>query len=289
MGINLKEHNGIIWFNGEFISWQNSKIHVVTHGLHYASSVFEGARAYNGKVFKMHEHNERFIRSGQMLDFKIPYTAEELDEITVELLERNNLTNAYVRPVAWCGEGTMGVASHTCEVNVAIAMWEWPSYFKEGVLERGIRLCLADWLRPDPKTAPVHAKAAGLYMTGSITKNMAERKGYDDALMLDWRGHVAECTASNVFLIIDGALHTPIPDCFLNGITRQTAIQIAKDLGYEVIERYIDLEDLDNADEVFVTGTAVEIMPVGEIDKHKFPVGDITKKIRQAYLEMVGA
>jgi len=288
MSVSIDKSKGIVWLNGEFIPWQAAKIHVITHGLHYASCVFEGSRAYNGTVFKMREHNERLLKSGEMLDIHIPYSVDELDEITVELLKRNSLTNAYVRPLAWCGSDCIGVSSRTCSVNTAIAAWEWPSYFSPEALNEGIKICLADWIRPDPRTAPVHAKASCLYAIATLNKNKAEKNGFDDALMLDWRGYVAECTGANIFFIIDGKIHTPIPDCFLNGITRQTIIQLAKEMAYEVIERFIEYKEIAQATEVFITGTAAEVTPVGQIVENNYQVGDITRKLRVAYLELVG-
>lgn len=286
MPLAMDQLDGTIWLNGEFIPWQDAKLHVISHGLHYASSVFEGARAYNGKVFKLREHSERLIRSAKLLDCEISYNVADLNAAIIELLRQNNLTNAYVRPIAWRGSDYMGVASYKCKVNTAIATWEWPSYYKEEALTQGINLCLVDWARPDPKTAPVQAKAACLYAIGSLSKNQAEKTGYDDAFMLDWRGYVAECTSSNIFFVFNGELHTPIPDCFLNGITRQTVMQLAQDMGVKVVERYIKYEEIAKADEVFVTGTAAEVTPVGKIAEYKYTVGEMTKKLRAAYLDL---
>lgn len=288
MAIAMK-NQGVIWYNGEFVPWADAKLHVVSHGLHYASSVFEGVRAYQGKIFKMKEHNARFINSAKLLDFEIPYTLEELNQATIEVLKRNHLQDAYIRPVAWCGDNYMGVGSLKCKVNTAIAAWSWPVYYPEEIINQGIKVCLADFSRPHPRTSPTQAKAAGLYMIGSISKNKAERNGFHDALLLDWRGHIAECTGANIFLVINHELHTPITEGFLNGITRQTVMQLAKDLGYNVKERYINYEELAQASEVFITGTAVEVAPIGQIEQYQFAVGEVTKKLRAAYLDLVNA
>jgi 2-isopropylmalate synthase len=222
-----------------------------------------------------------------MLGFKIPYSVEELNAVTVEVLKRNNLTDAYIRPIAWCGTETLSVASSNCKVHVAIAAWEWKSYFKaENLFSQGLKLTWSDWVRPSPAMAPVHAKASGLYMIGTLSKNKAEQRGFHDALMLDYRGYVAECTGANFFMVKNEAIHTPIADCFLDGITRQTVIEIAKNQGINVIERYIKPEEIYDADEIFLTGTAAEVAPVGQIDKHFFSVGPITKMIANEYTSL---
>lgn len=277
-----------IWIDGKFLSWDDSKIPVLTHGLHYASAVFEGARAYGGKVFKMQEHNERLHDSANTLGFSIPYSSEKLAEVIEELLAKNNLKDAYVRPIAWCGDETLSVASHSCSVHVAIAVWEWSSYFAaENLFEQGLKLMWSDWIRPSPSMAPVKAKASGLYVIGTMSKNKAEKSGFHDALMLDYRGYVAECTGANFFMVKDGEIHTPIADCFLDGITRQTAIALAKDNHITVIERHISPHEISYADEIFITGSAVEIAPVGLIGEQTFAVGPITQKIAQAYQDLV--
>lgn len=279
----------IIWIDGKFIPWQEAQTHILAHGLHYASSVFEGERAYNGKVFKLTEHNMRLHRSAEMLGFKIPYTVAELDLITEELLKRNGLSNAYVRPIVWCGTETLSVASTSCTVHVAIAAWEWKSYFKaENLFSTGLKLTWSEWVRPAPTMAPVHAKASGLYMIGTLSKNKAEQTGFHDALMLDYRGYVAECTGANFFMIKNNEIHTPIADCFLNGITRQTVINVAKDKGIKVIERHIMPAEIGDADEIFLTGSAVEVAPVGQIDNNYFSVGPITKMMADEYTKLVG-
>ena len=285
--MNFDNQDGNIWYNGALVPWRDTKLHVLTHGLHYASCVFEGERVYNGEVFKLREHTQRLIDSGKELGFTIPYSLEELEQATRDTVASQGLADAYVRPVAWRGSEMMGVSAQQTKINVAIAVWEWPSYFSPEARMRGIRLTTSKWRRPAPDTAPVHAKAAGLYMICTLSKHAAEAKGYDDALMLDYRGQIAESTGANIFLIQDGKIHTPTPDCFLNGITRQTVIGIAKKHGYEVIERAIMPEELADTSEVFVTGTAAEVTPVGEIDDYKFEVGKITRTLLEDYDALV--
>ena len=282
------QEKGVIWMDGEFIQWNDAQVSVLTHGLHYASAVFEGARAYNGKVFKLNEHNERLHHSATELGFKIPYSVAELNAITEEIIHKNNLQDAYIRPIAWCGDETMSVASHSCNVHVAIAAWQWTSYFSdENSINHGLKLMWADWIRPSPATAPVTAKAAGLYMIGSLSKNKAEQAGFHDALMLDYRGYVAECTGANFFMVKNGVIHTPIADCFLNGITRQTVIAIARGHHIPVIERHIYPDEVQDANEIFITGSAVEVTPVSQIGDHCFEIGKITKIIIRAYEHLV--
>lgn len=284
----MKQHDkGDIWMDGQFISWHEAQVPILTHGLHYASAVFEGERAYNGKVFKLHEHNKRLHASANILGFDIPYSVDKLDAITEELIQRNNLQDAYVRPIAWCGEETMSVASHTCTVHVAIAAWPWKSYFSNVQKEAGLKLMWADWIRPSPATAPVNAKAAGLYMIGSLSKNKAELAGFHDALMLDYRGYVAECTGANFFMIKNGVIHTPIADCFLNGITRQTVIELAKEEHIPIMERHIQPDEVPHADEIFITGSAVEIAAVSQIGQNHFDIGAITKCVSEKYTRLV--
>ncbi|MEH6630095.1 MAG: branched-chain amino acid aminotransferase [Halopseudomonas aestusnigri] len=281
------DRDGFIWYDGEITSWRDAKLHVLSHGLHYASSVFEGERAYNGQIFKMREHHERLIRSGELLGFQNPYSAAEIDQACKKVLEANNIVDGYLRPVAWRGSEMMAVSAQQSKIHVAIAAWEWPSYFSPEARLEGIRLDFAEWRRPDPATAPVNSKAAGLYMIATLSKHAAEVKGYNDALMLDYRGQIAEATGANVFLIQDGEIHTPTPDCFLDGITRRTVISLAKEKGYEVIERAIMPEELAHTQEVFLTGTAVEVTPVREIGEYKFTPGEITKDLLLAYDELV--
>jgi branched-chain amino acid aminotransferase len=261
--------------------------HVLSHALHYASAVFEGERAYNGKVFKLAEHGERLINSGKILDMTIPYSSTELDDAVMETLKANNIVDGYVRRIAWRGSEMMGVAAQTTKINVAIATWQWPSYFKPEERLKGIRLDLSKWARPAPNTAPIHAKAAGLYMICTLSKHEAERKGYADAMLLDYRGHVAEATGANVFFVKDGKLHTPTPDCFLNGITRRTVVALAKARGIEVIERTILPEEMAEFEECFLTGTAAEVTPVSEIGPYKFTPGQISKTLMEDYMALV--
>lgn len=285
--MNFDNQDGNIWYNGALVPWRDSRLHVLSHGLHYASCVFEGERVYNGEIFKLREHTQRLIDSGKELGFEIPYSLEELEQATRDTVASQAFADAYVRPVAWRGSEMMGVSAQETKINVAIAVWEWPSYFSPEARMRGIRLTTSKWRRPAPDTAPVHAKAAGLYMICTLSKHDAEAKGYDDALMLDYRGRIAESTGANIFLIQDGKIHTPTPDCFLDGITRRTVISIAKKHGYEVIERAIMPEELANTSEIFVTGTAAEVTPVGEIDDYKFEVGTITRTLLEDYDALV--
>lgn len=277
-----------IWINGEFMPWEEANTHSMSHGIHYGSAVFEGERAYQGKIFKSIEHAKRFHQSANMLDMHIPYSVETIDQIKYELLKRNRLTDAYIRPIAWRGAEHLSVASHKCSVQMAIAAWHWDSYFGNvDIFKTGLKLMWANWVRPSPQTAPVAAKAAGLYMIGSLSKNKAEQHGFNDALMIDYRGYVAECTGANFFMVKNNEIHTPIADCFLDGITRRTAIDIARAHGIKVIERHIQPEEVKDAQEIFVTGTAVEICPVGQIGEQHYPVGPISRLIANEYAKMV--
>ncbi|GHC65735.1 branched-chain amino acid aminotransferase [Limoniibacter endophyticus] len=275
--------DGYIWMNGEFVKWADAKVHVLTHGLHYASSVFEGERAYGGEIFKLNEHTERLHESARLLGFTIPYSVETLNRACIDLLARQGFEDAYVRPIAWRGSEMMGVSAQSNRINVAIAIWQWPSYFDPAQKLKGIRLDIAEFRRPDPRTAPSRSKAAGLYMICTLSKHAAEDKGYSDALMLDWRGQVAEATGANVFFVKDGKLHTPTPDCFLDGITRRTVIGLARDRGIEVIERAILPEEMAGFDECFLTGTAAEVTPVSEIGPYKFTVGSVGTALMNDY------
>jgi branched-chain amino acid aminotransferase len=286
-GVPFDRMTGKIWLNGAFVEWSEANIHVLTHGLHYASCVFEGARAYGGEIFELTAHTERLHESARILDFTIPYSVAEIDAVCRELLVLNNLADAYVRPVAWRGSEMMGVSAQNNRINAAVAVWEWPSYFSPEQRLKGIRLDMAEWRRPDPRTAPARAKAAGLYMICTLSKHAAERKGYADALMLDWRGQVAEATGANVFFVKDGALHTPAPDCFLNGITRQTVVKLAERRGIEVIERAILPDEMAGFEQCFLTGTAAEVTPVSEIGPYRFQVGDITTTLMNDYMAAV--
>src|SRR5437763_8536500 len=275
------QRDGFIWMNGELVPWKEAKLHVLSHGLHYASCVFEGERAYGGAVFKSREHSERFKHSAETLDFEIPYSVAELDAAKQLVVDKNGFQDCYVRPVAWRGSEMMAVAAQHATINVAIAVWDWPSMFDVNEKMKGIKLDLADYRRPDPACAPSHSKAAGLYMICTISKHRAERKGFADALMLDWQGRVAECTGANVLFVKDGAIHTPIADCFLDGITRRTVIDLAKRRGIEVVERRIMPEELDGFSECFITGTAAEVTPVSEIAKRTFTPGAISEALMQ--------
>jgi branched-chain amino acid aminotransferase len=286
-GVPFDELSGQIWFNGEFVDWADAKVHVLTHGLHYASSVFEGERAYGGTIFKSREHSERLHNSAAILDFQIPYTVDEIEAAKCDVLAINGFSDAYVRPVAWRGSEMMGVSAQSNRINLAIAAWQWPSYFDPEERLKGIRLDIADYRRPDPMTAPVNSKAAGLYMICTISKHAAEAKGYADAMMLDWQGRVAECTGANIFFVRDGVIHTPIADCFLDGITRRTAMELAKARGFEIVERRIMPEELAGFSECFITGTAAEVTPVSEIGPYSFVPGDITKTVMDDYMKAV--
>ncbi len=285
--IPFDDRDGTIWFDGHFVPWRDAKIHVLTHGLHYASCVFEGERVYRGNVFKLTQHNERLHQSAALLGFEIPYPVEQLDRVTKELVLANDITDGYIRPVAWRGSEVMGVSARASKIHVAIATWPWPSYFTPEARMRGIRLTISKWSRPAPFTAPTASKAAGLYMICTLSKHAAEDEGYDDALMYDWRGLVAEATGANIFLLIDGKLHTPTPDCFLNGLTRQTVIDLARARGIEVIERHIPAEDLALASEVFVTGSAAEVTPVREIGPHQYQPGRVSQILVEDYTRTV--
>lgn len=274
---------GFIWMNGEFVNWADAKIHVLTHGLHYASAVFEGERAYGGEIFKLTEHTERLHESARILGFRIPYSVAEIDDACRELLKKQGFRDAYVRPIAWRGSEQMGVSAQNNRINCAIAIWQWPSYFDPAQKLKGIRLDIAEYRRPDPRTAPAHAKAAGLYMICTLSKHAAEAKGYADALMFDWRGYVAEATGANIFFVKDGKIHTPDPDCFLNGITRKTVIALARARGLEAVERVIMPEELEGFEQCFLTGTAAEVTPVSEIGPYRFEVGEITKTLMNDY------
>jgi len=281
--------DGVIWYDGKLVPWGEATAHVLTHALHYASAVFEGERAYGGRIFKTTEHSERLKRSAQVLDFEIPWSVAEIDAAKQLVVDRNGKKDAYVRPIAWRGSEMMGVSAQANTIHLAIASWEWPSYFDPEQRLKGIRLDLAEYRRPDPKTAPSLAKAAGLYMICTISKHRAERKGYADAMMLDWQGRVAECTGANIFFVQDGKIHTPIADCFLAGITRSTVIDLAKKRGFEVIERRIMPEELSSFSECFITGSAAEVTAVAEIDKWNFNPGGITKTLMEDYTAAVTA
>lgn len=282
-GVPFDQLSGQIWMNGEFVEWDDAKVHVLTHGLHYGSAVFEGQRAYGGVVFEQTAHHERLHTSADILDMTMPYTVEELNAACEEVIARNGFTDAYVRPIAWRGSEMMGISAQANRINVAIAAWEWPSYFAPEERMKGIRLDIAKYRRPDPRTAPCHAKAAGLYMICTLSKHAAETKGYADALMYDWEGYVAEATGANVFFVDDGALHTPIADRFLDGITRRTVMKLAQARGIEVVERRILPHEMASFSECLITGTAAEVTPVSEIGPFSFTPGQITQSLIADY------
>ena len=283
---DFSENEGYIWFDGELINWRDAKVHVLTHGLHYASSVFEGERCYKGKIFREIEHTERLHHSANTLGFKIPYSIDEICKIRKVVLKANNIIDGYIRPVSWRGSEMMGISAQRNTIHFAVAAWEWPSYYTPESRLKGIKLQLSKWRRPSPDTAPVNTKAAGLYMICTLAKHEAEKNGCQDALMLDQRGFIAETTSANIIIIINNELHTPIPDCFLNGITRQEVIKIAKKNGIPVVERHIKLDELEKADEVFVTGTAAEVTPVSQIGNYIFKPSSICKKMIEEYTKI---
>ncbi|MFN4178377.1 branched-chain amino acid aminotransferase [Phenylobacterium sp.] len=285
--VPFDDRDGWIWLDGQFVPWRDAKVHVLTHGLHYASAVFEGERMYGGEIFELTAHTERLFKSAQILDFKIPYTVAEIDEACKATCARNGLTDCYVRPIAWRGSEMIGVSAQQTKIHVAVAAWDWPSYFDPEQKRKGIRLAHAIYRRPSPQTAPTMAKAVGLYMICTISKHAAERDGYADALMLDYRGYIAEATGANIFLVRDGVIHTPTPDCFLDGITRQTVMRLAREKGFEIIERHIPGEELGTFSEVFICGTAAEVTPVSEIGEHRFTPGNISLSLMDDYAKLV--
>nr|WP_313633493.1 branched-chain amino acid aminotransferase [Brevundimonas naejangsanensis] len=285
--VPFDDRDGWIWFDGDFVPWREAKTHVLTHGLHYGSSVFEGERMYGGEIFKLTAHSQRLKRSAELLDFEIPYSVAEIDAACKETCARNGLTDCYIRPVAYLGAEQLSVSSLNSKVHLAIAAWEWPSYFDPEVKKKGIALEWAKWRRPDPATAPSTAKAAGLYMICTMSKTAAEKRGFNDALMLDWRGYVAEATGANVFFVRDGVLHTPRVDHILDGITRQTVIEMAKARGVEVVVRDILPEELADFSECFLTGSAAEVTPVGQVGDHRFTPGELSLSLMDDYGKLV--
>lgn len=281
------DRDGVIWYDGALVPWRDANLHVLSHGLHYASCVFEGERVYNGTVFKLTEHSERLAASARILGFELPYSVAEIDAATNETVKAMGFTDAYVRPVAWRGSEMMGVAAQASRIHVAIAVWQWPSYFSPEAKMAGIKLTWSRWRRPAPDMAPTASKAAGLYMICTLSKHEAEAEGYQDALMLDYRGYLAEATGANLFLVMDGKIHTPKPDCFLDGITRRTVIDLAKARGIEVVERHIQPDELANTQEVFLTGTAAEVTPVGQIGDHRFTPGRVCEMLVKDYDALV--
>ncbi len=281
------DRDGFIWFDGKLVDWRDAEVHVLTHALHYASSVFEGQRAYNGEIFKLAEHCQRLHNSARLLGFEIPWSVDQIGAACREVLEANNLVDAYLRPVAWLGSERMGVSPTGTKPHLAIAAWKWGKYFDPEKAKNGIRLTLAPWRRPAPYTAPVHSKAAGLYMIAMLSRKHAEDTGFDDALMFDWRGQVAEATGANAFFVRDGALYTPTPDCFLDGITRRTVMDLARNRGIEVVERAIWPEELESFQQMFLTGSAAEVTPVGSAGPWTFEVGDMTRQLARDYDDLV--
>ncbi len=283
------DRDGFIWMDGKMVDWRSANVHILTHALHYASSVFEGERCYNGKIFKSSEHSARLLRSGELLDMAIPYTVAEIDAAKAETLKANNLTDAYVRAIAWRGAGEdMGVASLANPIRMAIAVWVWGSYYGEAKF-KGAKLDIAKWKRPSPETIPCEAKAAGLYMICTMSKHAAMAKGCSDAMMFDYRGYVAEATGANIFFVKDGEVHTPKADCFLNGLTRQTVIGMLRDMQIKVHERHIMPDELEGFEQCWLTGTAAEVTPVGQIGDYNFEVGDLTKRVSLEYERLVRA
>ncbi len=284
--VPFDDRDGTIWMDGVMVPWRDAKLHVLSHGLHYASGVFEGERCYAGNIFKLREHTDRLIASGRILGFEIPYTAEEIDAACIAVLAANNLTDAYVRPIAWRGTEQLSVSAQQTRIHLAIATWAWPNLFGDDRM-KGVRLGMAKWKRPHPETAPTASKAAGGYMTGTLAKHAAEAEGYNDALMLDWRGQVAEATGANIFFVMDGEVHTPIPDCFLDGITRRTVMGIARRHQMKVVERVIMPDEMAHATEVFLAGTAAEVTPVREIAGQGYTPGKITETLLRDYDALV--
>ncbi|MGI9382128.1 MAG: branched-chain amino acid aminotransferase [Methyloligellaceae bacterium] len=281
------QRDGVIWMNGEMVDWPDANLHVLSHGLHYASCVFEGERVYGGEVFRLTEHTERLHESARVLGFEIPYSVTEIDQACRDVVKALGLSEGYVRPVAWRGSEMMGVSAQETRINVAIAAWDWGSYFDPAERLKGIRLAMAEYRRPDPRTAPAKSKAAGLYMICTIEKHRAEAAGYADAMMLDWRGQVAEATGANVFFVKDEVLHTPTPDCFLDGITRRTVMDLARKRGFQIVERAIMPEEMADFEQCFITGTAAEVTPVSEIGPYTFQVGEITEVLLNDYMALV--
>ncbi|MEO0392284.1 MAG: branched-chain amino acid aminotransferase [Pseudomonadota bacterium] len=286
--VSFDDRDGHIWMNGQMVPWRDAKVHVLSHALHYGSSVFEGERVYNGAIFKLTEHTERLIASANAMDMAVTYDVAAIDEACHELIKAAGIVDGYVRPVVWRGSEMMGVSAQQNTIHLAIAAWEWPSYFDPDARMKGIKLKTSAWKRPSPESAPVHAKAAGLYMICTLSKHNAESEGFHDALMLDYRGQVAEATGANIFFLMpDGKLHTPTPDCFLDGITRRTVIDIAKYRGLDVVERAIQPEEIKDAQEVFLTGTAAEVTPVGVIDDMTFTPGAVCQMLIDDYSALV--
>ncbi|MDH3665609.1 MAG: branched-chain amino acid aminotransferase [Paracoccaceae bacterium] len=286
-GSAYDDRDGFIWMDGNLVEWRSAKVHLLTHALHYGSAVFEGERAYGGRIFKSEEHSQRLLESGKAMDIPIPYTVDEIEKAKADTMHANNLKDAYVRVLCWRGSGLdMGVASARNPVHMAVATWEWGAYYGDAKF-KGAKLDISKWKRPSPETIPCHAKASGLYMICTMSKHAAEAKGCSDSLMMDYRGYVAEATGANVFFVKDGAVHTPAPDCFLNGITRQTVLGMIRDKGIQIHERHIMPDELENFEQCWLTGTAAEVTPVGEIGPYNFEVGEMTRDIAKSYEQVV--
>ncbi len=284
--VPFDDRDGHIWFDGKLVPWRDAKLHLLTHGLHYASAVFEGERCYSGTIFRLRQHTDRLINSARILEIDMPYTADEIDAACMEVLRANGLTDAYVRPIAWRGAEQLSVSAQGTKTHVAVACWAWPNLFGNDRM-KGVRLGMADWKRPHPETAPTAAKASGLYMIGTLAKHKAEAEGFDDAFMLDWRGLLSEATGANAFFVIDGEIHTPTPDCFLDGITRRTVMSLARGHQMKVVERAMPVSDLDRATESFLCGTAAEVTPVRQIGAHTYTPGRITETLMREYDKLV--
>ncbi|HEX8655087.1 MAG TPA: branched-chain amino acid aminotransferase [Allosphingosinicella sp.] len=284
---SFDDRDGVIWFDGRLVPWREAEVHVLTHAMHYASSVFEGQKAYAGEIFKLTEHSTRLRKSARLLDFEIPWSVEEIDAACREVLEANGLEDAYMRPLAWRGSEQMGVSAQNAKIHLAIACWSWGAYFGEEAIRKGLKLDISSWRRPAPYTAPTESKAAGLYMICTLARHQAQAKGYNDALMFDWRGQIAEATGANAFFVKDGKLHTPTPDCFLDGITRRTVIDLARRRGIEVVERAIWPEELEGFEQFFLTGSAAEVTPVASAGPWSFEIGDLSLQLRKDYLDLV--
>ncbi len=281
------DRDGWIWMDGQYLPWRDCNVHILTHAMHYAGAAFEGQRAYSGRIFKLEEHTDRLFRSANILGYEVPFSKQEINDACNELVVKNGFVDAYCRPLVWRGSEMMGVSAQQNTIHAAVAVWEWPSYFSPEARLRGLRLDISEWRRPAPDTAPTDAKASGLYMICTMSKHSAESKGFDDALMYDYRGHVAEATGANIFFVQNGELHTPTPDCFLDGITRRTVIDLARKRNIKVIERTIMPEEMAGFEQAFLTGTAAEVTPLSEIGPYRFEVGEITKALMFDYDEIV--
>lgn len=286
-GSAYDDRDGFIWMDGDLVEWRSAKVHLLTHALHYGSAVFEGERAYGGHIFKSEQHARRLLDSGKAMDIPIPYTVAEIEQAKADTMHANNMSEAYIRVLCWRGSGLdMGVASARNPVHMAVATWTWGAYYGDAKVT-GAKLDISKWKRPSPETIPCHAKASGLYMICTMSKHAAEAKGCSDSLMMDYRGYVAEATGANVFFAKDGVVHTPTPDCFLNGITRQTVIGLLRDKGIEVVERRIMPDELESFEQCWLTGTAAEVTPVGEIGPYSFEVGALVQDVAKGYEQVV--